>query len=70
MESTTRRQFLHNSLAAGALGIGAGSAAAIDPIRRQGRPLMRLSLAAYSFRQALNRTQKPPPMNLEGFIDL
>jgi sugar phosphate isomerase/epimerase len=31
---------------------------------------MRLSLAAYSFRQALNLTQKPPPMNLEGFIDL
>jgi sugar phosphate isomerase/epimerase len=31
---------------------------------------MRLSLAAYSFRQALNLQLKPPPMNLEGFIDL
>jgi sugar phosphate isomerase/epimerase len=70
MASTNRRQFLATSLATGALGLAAGSAAAIDPIRRQGRPLMRLSLAAYSFRQALNLTQKPPPMNLEGFIDI
>jgi sugar phosphate isomerase/epimerase len=70
MPSIDRRRFLATSLAAGALGFSAKAAAAIEPIRRQGRPLMRLSLAAYSFRQALNLTQKPPPMNLEGFIDL
>jgi sugar phosphate isomerase/epimerase len=70
MPPTDRRKFLFGSLAAGALGLGAGSASAIDPIRRVGRPLLRLSLAAYSFRQVLDLKQKPPPMNLEGFIDL
>ncbi len=70
MLPTNRRTFLRGTLAAGALGIGASAVGAIEPIRRIGRPLMRLSLAAYSFRQALNLQQKPPPMNLEGFIDL
>ncbi len=64
-----RRGFLLGSLAgAGALSIGAANA--IEPIRRQGRPMMRLSLAAYSFRQALDLRRKPPTMNLDGFIDL
>jgi sugar phosphate isomerase/epimerase len=67
MSTNDRRRFL---LAAGALGLSAGAAAAIEPIRRIGRPLMRLSLAAYSFRQALNLQQKPPVMTLGGFIDL
>lgn len=31
---------------------------------------MRLGLAAYSFRQALDLRRKPPTMNLDGFIDL
>jgi sugar phosphate isomerase/epimerase len=70
MPSTNRRAFLTGALAAGAVGLTAGSGRAIEPIRRIGRPMMRLSLAAYSFRQALNLQQKPPPMNLEGFIDL
>jgi sugar phosphate isomerase/epimerase len=69
MTLSNRRQFLATSLVAGAVGF-AGSAAAIEPIRREGRSLIRLSLAAYSFRQALNLSQKPPPMNLEGFIDM
>lgn len=69
MRSLQRREFLLGSLAtAGTL--GAGAASAIDPIRREGRPLMRLSLAAYSFRQALNLTRKPPTMTYAGFIDL
>ncbi|MSU77679.1 MAG: sugar phosphate isomerase/epimerase [Gemmataceae bacterium] len=64
-----RRKFLLGSLTgAGALSVGAASA--IEPIRRQGRPLMRLGLAAYSFRQALDLRRKPPTMNLDGFIDL
>jgi sugar phosphate isomerase/epimerase len=65
-----RRTFLTTSLTAGALGLSADAADAIEPIRRTGRAMMRLSLAAYSFRQALNLQLKPPPMNLEGFIDL
>jgi sugar phosphate isomerase/epimerase len=70
MPRTDRRHFLIGSLAAGALGLHAAAAQAIDPIRRQGRSLIRLSLAAYSFRQALDLRQKPPPMSLEGFIDM
>jgi sugar phosphate isomerase/epimerase len=68
--TSTRRQFLHASLAAGA-GLAASSAQAIEPIRRTGRPLIRLSLAAYSFREFLNLRRKPrPTMSLDDFIDL
>jgi sugar phosphate isomerase/epimerase len=72
MNIATRRQFLHSSLLAGAgLAAGAGSAAAIEPIRRTGPSHLRLSLAAYSFRQALNLQSKPKPaMTLDDFIDL
>jgi sugar phosphate isomerase/epimerase len=70
MPPANRRTFLRGALTVGALGLATGTAGAIEPIRRTGRPLMRLSLAAYSFRQALNLQLKPPPMNLEGFIDL
>lgn len=59
----TRRDFL----AAGA----AASLTGIDPIRRVGRPQMRLSLAAYSFRQVLDLRRKPKPaMTLDDFIDM
>ena len=51
-----RRQFLATALAAGA-GLAAGPAPAIEPIRRTGKPHLRLSLAAYSFSQYLDLTQ-------------
>ena len=71
MNSLHRREFLLGSLAgAGAVGTGAAPGHAIEPIRRQGRPLLRLSLAAYSFRQALDLRRKPPTMSYDGFIDL
>jgi sugar phosphate isomerase/epimerase len=73
MHTATRRQFLHSSLFAGAgLALGARPAAAVEPIRRNGRPSrIRLSLAAYSFRQELDLKRKPkPPMTLDDFIDL
>ncbi len=72
MNTTTRRQFLHSSLFAGTgLALGAGSAGAIEPIRRSGPSRIRLSLAAYSFRQALDLKRKPKPaMTLDDFIDL
>lgn len=63
-----RRTFLTTSLATGAF-VAAGAASAIEPIRREGRPHLRLSLAAYSFRQALNLKQPRPEMTLDGFID-
>jgi hypothetical protein len=71
MFPTTRRQFLHSSLFAGTgLVLGSASAAAIEPIRRLGPAHLRLSLAAYSFRQALDLQRKPKPaMTLDDFID-
>lgn len=62
---TTRRQFLATALAAGA---AAAPAAAIEPIKRGGKPHLRLSIAAYSYRQFLNL--KKPTMTLEDFADL
>ncbi|HZV04285.1 MAG TPA: sugar phosphate isomerase/epimerase family protein [Gemmataceae bacterium] len=72
MNTATRRQFLQSSLLAGTgLALGAASAAAIEPIRRSGPPHLRLSIAAYSYRQALDLKSKPKPaMTLDDFIDL
>jgi sugar phosphate isomerase/epimerase len=72
MRTTTRRQFLQASLLGGAgLAAGASSAHAIEPIRRAGPAHLRLSIAAYSFRQALDLKRKPKPaMTLDDFIDL
>src|SRR5262249_54547521 len=61
----------HSALAASAgLAVAARPAAAIDPIRRTGKPQIRLSLAAYSYRKYLD-LKKPaaPPMTLDDFID-
>jgi sugar phosphate isomerase/epimerase len=70
MHTATRRQFLQSSLLAGSgLAVGAGSLAAIEPIQRSGPAHLRLSMAAYSFRQALTRKPKPE-MTLDDFIDL
>ena len=61
-----RRDFLHSAAVLPAL--AAAPAAAIDPIKRTGKPLMKLSLAAYSFRAALDGPKKS--MTLDDFIDL
>ncbi|MBA4064873.1 MAG: sugar phosphate isomerase/epimerase [Isosphaera sp.] len=62
----TRRQFL---AASAALAVPPGLAAGIDPVKRPGdKPDLKLSLAAYSFRQALDL--KKPTMTLFEFIDL
>jgi sugar phosphate isomerase/epimerase len=66
MHTSTRRGFL-----AAGLALSAGVASAIEPIRRAGKPELKLSLAAYSFNRYLNlRGKTPPPMTLEDFIDL
>lgn len=72
MTLATRRQFLHSALAAGAgLAFSVGRASAVEPIRRTGKPHIRLALAAYSFHPYLNRKQNPKPaMTLDDFIDL
>lgn len=68
---TTRRRFLRHALAAcPALAAGAGLARAIDPVRRNSKPHLRLSIAAYSFRQDLDLKRKPQPAwTLDDFID-
>lgn len=63
-----RREFLSTLAAVPALTAGAASAAAIDPIKRTGGAHMKLSLAAYSFRDALSGSKKT--MTLDDFVDL
>jgi sugar phosphate isomerase/epimerase len=66
--STTRRNFLHTAVAAGTgAALGASAAGAIGPIQRAGTSRMRLSLAAYSYRQYLNLPKQT--MTLPQFID-
>ncbi len=78
MTTATRRQFLHSSLLASTgLALGATSATAIEPIQRSGPPHLRLSLAAYSYRDSFVDYQRKaksskvkPAMTLDDFIDL
>ena len=66
-----RRDFLTAALATGATLATTSFATAIDPIRRPGKPHIRLSIAAYSFRDALTpKGGIPATMTLEDFIDL
>jgi sugar phosphate isomerase/epimerase len=67
-----RRQFLHSSLIAGAgLTLADQPTTAIEPIRRNGKAHIRLSIAAYSYRQYLGLNLKPKPtMTLEDMADL
>lgn len=60
----TRRQLLASSAALAVPSL----LPAIEPIRRTGKPHLRLSLAAYSFRQALD--VKKQEMTLGDFADL
>src|SRR5260370_19922406 len=72
MTPATRRQFLHSAMVAGAgLAAGTGSLPAIEPVRRNGKSHIRLSIAAYSYRKYLDLKIKPrPPMTLDDFADL
>src|SRR5690242_18441063 len=65
----SRRQFVAAALAAA--GLAGSSASAIDPFKREGRPRLTPSLAAYSFNRHMSLTSKnKPTMTLEDFIDL
>ena len=65
----SRRSFLRLAGASGALGLlsemGASTASAVEPIQRKGKSSLRLSLAAYSFREAF----KAGKMDMPKFID-
>ncbi|MCB1096315.1 MAG: TIM barrel protein [Verrucomicrobiae bacterium] len=68
--TSSRRQFL--SLSAGLAGaalttsLSSEKASAVEPPKRAGQPSMRLSLAAYSFRDAF---KDPDTMDMPKFID-
>jgi sugar phosphate isomerase/epimerase len=70
--SLSRRAFLNTAAtAAGLSAVARGTAAsptAADPIKRTGGPRMKLSLAAYSFRDSLAGAKKS--MTLDDFVDL
>ena len=68
-----RRKFFQTAAAGTALAAAGGwfasPAPAAPPIKRNGKPHMKLSLAAYSFRKYLAE-DKPPTMTLDDFIRL
>jgi sugar phosphate isomerase/epimerase len=67
----SRRQFLQAALAAGAGVALASQSPAIEPIKRNGKPRIRLSVAGYSYRKYLDLKIKPqPPMTLFDMADL
>lgn len=71
MSATHRRGFLQKALIAGAATSSMAwpkSAKAIPPIVRNRPSKLKLSVAAYSYRQLL--TAKPPKMDMFGFVDL
>lgn len=71
MSQLSRRGFLRSALVSGSAAALASPASAIEPISRPGKPHLRLSLAAYSFRKYLDLKAKPAPsMSLENFADL
>lgn len=63
MRATTRREFL-----AGGAAVAVAPALAIDPIKRSAKPRLKLSLAAYSYRDFLTGKAQPA-MSLEQFVD-
>src|SRR6266852_4466259 len=72
LPASNRRQFLRTALAAGAgITLAPNSGQAIEPIQRNGKSHIRLSIAAYSYRKYLALSIKPkPPMTLDDFVDL
>lgn len=64
----SRRQFLGSAATAAAASALPNPATAMEPVKRSGGPRMKLSLAAYSFRDALAGAKKS--MTLTDFVDL
>ncbi len=71
MSTPSRRRFLGSALAAGAAcSLAPGAAPAIDPVVRNGKSHLRLSIAAYSYRKYLDLNARPAPsMTLEQFVE-
>src|SRR5205807_5466189 len=71
MTISSRRQFLQSAVVAGSgLGVASPSARAIEPVHRNGKSHIRLSIAAYSYRKYLDLKIKPKPsMTLDDFVE-
>ena len=71
MHVLNRRSFLGSSLAAGAILATPSQGDAIEPIRRDGKSHLKLSIAAYGYRKYLDLKIKPkPPMTLDDFAEV
>jgi sugar phosphate isomerase/epimerase len=70
MPVTSRRDFLRSTMVGAASVAGANSARAIEPVHRNAKSHIRLSIAAYSYRKYLDLRLKPRPMTLDDFVDL
>ena len=69
MTDSTRRNFLRTSLVAAAGLTLVRRSPAIEPVARTGGPLLKLSLAAYSFNRYLSlRGKTKPTMTIEDFV--
>ncbi|HRI12947.1 MAG TPA: sugar phosphate isomerase/epimerase family protein [Verrucomicrobiota bacterium] len=68
--SRSRREFFGLSLAAAGCGVLAPPAAAVEPFQRGGTPRLKLSLAAYSFRDEFQpKKDAPVTMDMFKFVD-
>ncbi len=69
MPTLSRRNF--STLALGSLAtFPLATARAIDPVTRTGKPLIKLAVAAYSFRKFMDlKGKSPPSMTMEQFAD-
>jgi sugar phosphate isomerase/epimerase len=68
MSTLSRRRFLQTSLVSGTVLASGGTLEAIEPITRNGKSLIKLSLAAFSFNRYL-RAKPKPTMTLDEFVD-
>lgn len=67
MQQSTRRSFLRTAAAASAGAMLTPAAIAIDPFKRPHKPILKLSLAAYSLRQFFRG--EDAKLDMPGFID-
>ena len=67
---TVSRRNLASLAFGGLASMASGASAAIPPINRPGKSLIKLAVAAYSFRRLLDfKTKSPPTMTMEQFAE-
>jgi sugar phosphate isomerase/epimerase len=68
-QNLPRRSFLQRAVAGLAGASVLGATRALEPLQRPGKPVLRLSLAAYSFRDFFNAKEPEKRLTLSQFID-